>query len=128
MFGGTGVLMMVLLVGLLNACTAPSSEGVTLVKAQAELTNDKSVVGAIVLQEGEQAGEEVVPTALIYTVLLRNTGKKPLGKAEEGKEIRVKIVPHKPLVKVSEKVMGFNLFGPEEIGRPGLGSGSPITR
>ena len=122
-YGGVGVLMLGLLAGLLSACTTPSSEGVTLVKAKAELTNDKSEVGSIVLQEGERAGEEVVPTALMYTVLLQNTGKQPLGKAEEGKEIRVKLVPHKPLVKVSEKVMGFNLFGPEEIGRPGLGSG-----
>ncbi|PQD93709.1 hypothetical protein CYL18_18440 [Pradoshia eiseniae] len=54
-YGGVGVLMMGLLAGLLSACTTPSSEGVTLVKAQAELTNDKSEVGAMVLQKGEQA-------------------------------------------------------------------------
>ena len=106
-------------IAILTACSSkPSLE---LTNKEVEITNDKGRLGSMILQQGEKAGTEAVPTSLYYTFSIKNVGSKKIGDYEEN--LTVKIEPNETLVTVSEEVMGFNIFNPDGYNETGLGYG-----
>lgn len=109
------LLTLISVIAILTACSSePSLE---LINKKVDIINDKGKTGAMILQQGEKAGKEVVPTALYYTFTIKNEGSK------KTKPLIVKIEPNEKLLSVSKEVMGFNIFNPEEYNNSGLGYG-----
>lgn len=108
---------------LLSGCSSkPSLE---LVSSTVDIRNDEERLGGIGITSGEKSGEIIVPTALSYDFVLKNTGKKTLGSAENPNKqtfeyddgIKVHIEPNEKLKAVSEEIMGVNIFSFDEEGR-----------
>lgn len=105
----------------LSACSSqPSLE---LVDANVDIVKDKSLLGSIGITEGERKGEELIPTALYYEFTIKNTGHKTVGTPEVDKGIELKIEPKEKLKSVSEDVIGFNIYNPEDYNKSGVGFG-----
>lgn len=105
---------------VISGCSREQS--LVLENATVDLRNDEERLGATGITSGEREGEFIVPIALSYDVVLKNTGKKKLGGMEKpNKEefkyddgIEVNIVPNEKLKEVSEEVMGFNIYNENE--------------
>jgi hypothetical protein len=110
---------------LLSGCSSKPS--LDLVSSKVELRNDEERLGGVGITSGEKKGEIIVPIALSYDFVLKNTGKKSLGETKKLNEqnyefddgIKVNIEPNEKLKAVSEEVMGINIYGEE--GHIGLG-------
>lgn len=117
------ILTLISVIAILTACSSePSLE---LTNKKVEITNDKGRVGSMILQQGEKAGKEAVPTALYYTFSIKNVGNKKIG--DEVESLTLIIEPREKLVTDSEEVMGFNIFNPEGYNETGLGYGQTIN-
>lgn len=110
---------------VLCACTEKSA--LKLSDVQVDIIKDKEKTGSQLLQQGEKEGQEVVSTSLYYTFVIKNEGKKTLGKISKTKNLTVKLEPNKKLVAVSKEVRGFNIFNPKEYNESGLGYGSSFV-
>jgi hypothetical protein len=109
---------------LLSACSAaPSLE---LVKASADIITDESKLGAVVITRGERKGEKMVPTALYYEFIIKNSGNKKIGGYGE-KGLEIKIEPSEQLASVSKDVIGFNIFKADNYYDTGLGYGHTFS-
>ncbi|GAB3058400.1 hypothetical protein [Virgibacillus ainsalahensis] len=110
----------------LSACSSdPSLE---LVDANVDIVKDKRLLGSIGITEGERKGDELVPTALYYKFTIKNTGNKTVGVREVDKGINIKIEPKDKLKSVSEDVIGFNIYHPEDYNESGVGFGHTASR
>lgn len=111
---------------LLSGCSSKPSS-LDLVNSTVEFRNDEERLGGIGITSGEKKGEIIVPIALSYDFVLKNTGEKTLGKAKKLNEqkfeyddgIKVYIEPNEKLKAVSEEVMGSNIY--DEEGNLGIG-------
>lgn len=83
----------------------------------------KSLLGSIKITEGERKGDELIPTALFYEFIIKNTGNKTVGIGEFDKGIELKIEPKEKLKSVSEDVIGFNIYNPDDYNGSGVGFG-----
>lgn len=112
---------------LLSGCSSKPS--LDLVSSTVEIRNDEERLGAIGITSGENKGEIIVPIALSYDFVLKNTGEKTLGGAKKLNEqkyeyddgIKVYIEPNEKLKAVSEEVMGFNIYEEDKEGKLGMG-------
>lgn len=106
---------------LLTACSSkPSLE---LVNSKVDIVKDKSIVGSIIITEGDKKGQELIPTALYYEFKIKNNGNRKIGGTGD-KALQVKIVPNKKLVTTSKETVGFNIFNPSSYDGTGLGYGA----
>lgn len=106
----------------LSACS--SNPSLELVDANVDIVKDKSLVGSIGITEGERKGDELIPTALFYEFTIKNTGNKTVGSiGEADKGIELKMEPKDKLISVSEDVIGFNIYNPEDYNESGVGFG-----
>ncbi len=105
----------------LSACS--SNPSLELVDAKVDIVKDKDLLGAIVITEGERKGDELIPTALFYEFTIKNTGNKTADIEEVDKGIELKIEPKDKLKAVSEDVIGFNIYDPEDYNGSGVGFG-----
>ncbi|MFF2458963.1 hypothetical protein [Peribacillus simplex] len=110
-----------IVLSFLSACS--SNPSIELVDANVDIVKDKSLLGSIGITEGERKGDELVPTALFYKFSIKNTGNKTAGIEEVDKGIELKIEPKDKLRAVSEDVIGFNIYDPEEYNGSGVGFG-----
>ncbi|WP_260288547.1 hypothetical protein [Peribacillus aracenensis] len=110
-----------IVLSFLSACS--SNPSIELVDANVDIVKDKSLLGSIGITEGERKGDELVPTALFYKFTIENTGNKTAGIEEVDKGIELKIEPKDKLRAVSEDVIGFNIYDPEEYNGSGVGFG-----
>lgn len=108
---------LLVVIGILSACSSEISIGITDKKV--DITTDKDKTGSMILQQGEKSGKEVVPTTLSYTFTIKNEGRKKIG--EVTKPVTIKIEPNEKLVAASKEVMGFNIFNEKEYNNSGLG-------
>lgn len=118
------LLISILVIAVLNACSSKTS--LDLTDKEVSIIKDKEKTGSMTLQQGEQAGKEVVATSLYYTFSIKNKGSKKIGRAIPSKPseaLKVKIEPNKKLLTVSKEVMGFNIFNPTDYNNSGLGYG-----
>ncbi|WP_249871779.1 hypothetical protein [Oceanobacillus saliphilus] len=106
---------------ILSACSSNSS--LELLDATVDIVKDKNLLGSIGITEGGREGEELIPTALFYEFTIKNTGNKTLGIGEVDKGIVLEIEPKEILKSVSEDVIGFNIYNPEDYNESGLGFG-----
>jgi hypothetical protein len=112
---------------LLSGCSSKPS--LDLVSSTVEFRNDEERLGGIGITSGEKKGEIIVPIALSYDFVLKNTGEKTLGKAKKlnGQKfeyddgIKIYIEPNEKLKAVSEEVMGSNIYDEDEEGNLGMG-------
>lgn len=116
----TTLLSITLLLVLLTACSSKPS--LDLVSKKVEIVKDKKYVGSTILTEGDQKGQEVIPTALLYEFKIKNNGNRQIGGTADT-TLKVKIVPSKKLATISKDIMGFNLFNPSSYYETGLGYG-----
>ncbi len=117
-------LLAIIIIGILSACSSdPSLE---LVDANVDIVKDKNLLGSIGITEGERQGEELVPTALYYEFTIKNTGNKTVGIRGVDKGISITIEPKDKLKMVSEDVIGFNIYNPEDYNESGVGFGHKI--
>lgn len=114
------LLSLISVIAILSACSSKTS--LELTDKEVDIINDKDKTGSMILQQGEKAGKEVVPTALYYTFTIKNEGSKKIGDTTE--PLIVKIEPNEKLLTVSKEVMGFNIFNPKEYDNSGLGYGT----
>ncbi|MDQ0882137.1 hypothetical protein [Peribacillus sp. V2I11] len=105
----------------LSACS--SNPSLELVDANVDIVKDKSLLGSIGITEGERKGDELIPTALFYEFTIKNTGNKTVGIEEVDKGIELKIEPKDKLKSVSEDVIGFNIYNPDDYDGSGVGFG-----
>ncbi|MFY0758860.1 hypothetical protein AB1K32_08285 [Metabacillus dongyingensis] len=111
---------------LLAACS--SKPPVELNRSTIELKNDKYHLGSMTIMTGERKGEEVVPTALYYSITLKNTSWKKLGKEDPKNQVTIKIIPNEELINASRNIVGFNIFNSDEYVDSGVGFGESIDR
>ena len=117
-------LVLLTLLSVLAILTACSSEpSLVLTDKKVDIVNDKAKTGSMTLQQGEDAGKEIVATSLYYTFHITNEGKKNVGAETKGKGLSVKIVPNENLIVISNEIMGFNLFDPSDYDELGMGHG-----
>lgn len=109
----------------LSACS--SNPSLELVDANVDIVKDKSLLGSIGITEGERKGDELIPTALFYEFTIKNTGNKTVGIEKVDKGIELKIEPKGKLKSVSENVIGFNIYDPEEYNESGVGFGHTFS-
>ncbi|MGE7921408.1 hypothetical protein ACQKM9_21095 [Viridibacillus sp. NPDC093762] len=108
---------------LLPGCSSKPS--LDLVGSTVEIRNDEGIG----ITSGENKGEIIVPIALSYDFVLKNTGEKTLGgikklneqKYEYDDGIKVYIEPNEKLKAVSEEVMGINIYEEDKEGNLGMG-------
>lgn len=110
-----------LFVFMISLCACINKKSLEVVDAKVEIVTDKSITGSTVLQQGKDAGKDIIPTALYYCITIKNTGNLDIG--SEYKGLTAQIIPSKTLIKASEDVMGFNIFVPYEYRESGLGFG-----
>ncbi|MEY8192116.1 hypothetical protein AB4X15_20975 [Peribacillus simplex] len=110
-----------IVLSFLSACS--SNPSIELVDVDVDIVKDKSLLGSIGITEGERKGDELVPTALFYKFTIKNTGNKTAGIEEVDKGIELKIEPKDELRAMSEDVIGFNIYDPEEYNASGVGFG-----
>ncbi|MGE8081613.1 hypothetical protein [Peribacillus loiseleuriae] len=120
---------------LLSGCSSKPS--LDLVSATVEIRNDEGRLGGIGITSGEKKGEIIVPIALSYDFVLKNTGGKTIGGMEKLNSetyeyddgIKVYIEPNENLQAVTKEVMGFNIYNEKERKLAYLGIGetsSPV--
>ncbi|MFC3039790.1 hypothetical protein ACFOGI_05960 [Virgibacillus xinjiangensis] len=109
----------------LSACSSEPS--LKLVDAKVDIVKDKNLLGSIGITEGERKGEELIPTALYYEFTMENTSNKTVGTREVDRGIRLKIEPKEKLKSVSEDIIGFNIYHPEDYYESGVGFGQSFV-
>ncbi|TDL82799.1 hypothetical protein [Peribacillus frigoritolerans] len=109
---------------LLAACS--SKPPVELIRSTVELKNDKSHLGSMTIMTGERKGEEVIPTALYYSIRLKNTSWNKLGEEDPKNQVTIKIIPSEKLINASRNIVGFNIFNSDEYVDSGVGFGESI--
>ncbi|MFJ7362511.1 hypothetical protein ACIQWQ_00130 [Peribacillus frigoritolerans] len=109
----------------LNACS--SNPSLELVDTKVDIVKDENLLGAIGITEGEKKGDKLIPTALFYEFTIKNTGNKTAGIEEVEKGIEMKIEPKDKLKAVSEDVMGFNIYNPDDYNGSGVGFGHSFS-
>ncbi|MEI3614858.1 hypothetical protein [Pseudogracilibacillus sp. SO30301A] len=116
----TRIFFFLIIFMLVASCS--SDYAVELVQTQVEIVKDKEKTRAIVITEGEQKGQELVPTVLHYEFTIKNIGSKKINQIED-KNLEIKIQPHDTLIASSKNIIGFNIFNPSEYQDTGLGHG-----
>lgn len=117
--------MFIILLLLTGCSSKPSLE---LISSTVEIKEDQSEGNGIT--SAEKNNEFIQPLSLSYHFILKNTGKKALGKMEKINNetfefddgIKVYIVPSEKLAAVSKEVMGFIIF--DEENNAGIGKTS----
>lgn len=101
-----------------------SNQSLELISASAALNNDEERLGSIGITTGERKGESIVPIALSYDIVLKNTSNKQLGNMEKiNREafkyddgIEVYLEPSASLKEMSIEIIGVNIYGPDALG------------
>ncbi|GEM_PF-3097755 len=114
---------------LLSGCST-SKPSLELVSSTVEIRIDKDRLGGSHNTSGEKKGEVIVPYALSYNFVLKNTGSKTLGGAEKlnvraleyDDGIKILIQPNEELKEISEELMGVNIYDREEYFGMGIRS------
>lgn len=105
---------------LLSACS--SNQTLELERVTVDLQNNEGRSGGTEGTEEDKGDDRVVPIALSYDIVLKNTGKKTIGGVEQPNEktfeyedgIVVHIEPNKNLKEMSEEIIGFNLYDEDQ--------------
>lgn len=106
-----------------TACS--KKETLELVKAEANITNDENLLGSIVVTEGEKKGQKIIPTALYYKFIIKNTSNQAMLSYDPKKEIKIFIEPSKELLSVVRDTIGSNIYDVDTRSRLGVGQSIP---
>ncbi len=112
------LLTLISVIAILTACSSEPS--LVLTDKKVDIVKDKAKTGSMILQQGEKAGKEIVPTSLYYTFYIKNEGTKNVGDEAKGKGLSVKIEPNESLVATSNEIMGFNIFDSSDYDDKGM--------
>lgn len=116
-------MVLIVFISLLTFLTACSSKpSLELVNANVDIINDKRKLGSKIITEGDNKGQELVPTALYYEFTIKNTWYKKIGGFGD-KGLKIQIEPNNNLVTTSNEIIGFNIFNPSEYEASGMGYG-----
>lgn len=121
-------LILLLLTVIQTGCSSePSFE---LTDSSVTITNNRDIIGAVGITEGEKKGQEFVPTVLYYQFTLKNNGLTAVDVNKikyPNKGLEVKIEPSEKLIAVLQETVGINVFEPDSYKGTGLGYGESLS-
>ena len=106
-----------LVVLFLSSCSKKTS--FEMIETNISIVNDKEKTGSETIIGGVMDGEEIVPTALYYEILLSFSGNP----GKEHPSLKFYIRPNDELIEVCKNEIGFNIYESDEYNNSGLGYG-----
>ncbi|MDQ0804003.1 hypothetical protein [Priestia megaterium] len=106
-------LFIAFLVFIISACSNPeyvnNVEHLKLQKTEVRLTDDKKVVGEMIVPDKKNKSKRIVPTELYYTFTMENTSNNIMALSDLDKT-KLRIEPDKELVSAVKEAIGSNIY------------------
>lgn len=117
--------LIILVIVMFSISGCSSEPNLELISSNVSIVNDKNITGSIIVTEGDKKGKELVPTALVYEFIIKNSGNKKVGKASTGEPFSrdnlITIEPNEDLKNASQEIVGINIFDSSSYIGTGLG-------
>jgi len=119
-------LFIAFLVFIISACSnteyVNNVEHLKLQKTEVRLTDDKKIVGEMIVPDKKNKSKRIVPTELYYTFTMENTSNNIMALSDLDKT-KLRIEPDKELVSAVKEAIGSNIY---DIDNSKLGFGMSI--
>ncbi|MEJ9305072.1 hypothetical protein ABEW33_21040 [Priestia megaterium] len=119
-------LFIAFLVFIISACSTTeyvnNVEHLKLQKTEVRLTDDKKIVGEMIVPDKKNKSKRIVPTELYYTFTMENTSNNIMALSDLDKT-KLRIEPDKELVSAVKEAIGSNIY---DIDNSKLGFGMSI--
>ncbi|MGF9887512.1 hypothetical protein ABEX78_02570 [Priestia megaterium] len=106
-------LFIMCLVFIISACSKTeyvnNVEYLKLQKAEVTLTDDKKIVGEMIVPDKKNKSKRIVPTELHYTFTMENTSNNIMALSDFAKT-NIRIEPDKELVSAVKEAIGSNIY------------------
>lgn len=106
-------LFIAFLVFIISACSnteyVNNVEHLKLQKTEVRLTDDKKIVGEIIVPDKKNKSKRIVPTELYYTFTMENTSNNIMALSDLDKT-KLRIEPDKELVSAVKEAIGSNIY------------------
>ncbi|QJX78266.1 hypothetical protein [Priestia megaterium] len=106
-------LFIAFLVFIISACSnteyVNNVEHLKLQKTEARLTDDKKIVGEMIVPDKKNKSKRIVPTELYYTFTMENTSNNIMALSDLDKT-KLRIEPDKELVSAVKEAIGSNIY------------------
>ncbi|MCJ7988227.1 hypothetical protein MUB15_01205 [Priestia sp. OVS21] len=106
-------LFIAFLVFIISACSNPeyvnNVEHLKLQKTEVRLTDDKKIVGEMIVPDKKNKSKRIVPTELYYTFTMENTSNNIMALSDLDKT-KLRIEPDKELVSAVKEAIGSNIY------------------
>ncbi|KOP73905.1 MULTISPECIES: hypothetical protein [Priestia] len=106
-------LFIAFLVFIISACSnteyVNNVEHLKLQKTEVRLTDDKKIVGEMIVPDKKNKSKRIVPTELYYTFTMENTSNNIMALSDLDKT-KLRIEPDKELVSAVKEAIGSNIY------------------
>ncbi|ANF45622.1 MULTISPECIES: hypothetical protein [Priestia] len=106
-------LFIAFLVFIISACSnteyVNNVEHLKLQKTEVRLTDDKKIVGEMIVPDKKNKSKRIVPTELYYTFTIENTSNNIMALSDLDKT-KLRIEPDKELVSAVKEAIGSNIY------------------
>ncbi|CAI8760248.1 Lipoprotein [Priestia megaterium] len=106
-------LFIAFLVFIISACSnteyVNNVEHLKLQKTEIRLTDDKKIVGEMIVPDKKNKSKRIVPTELYYTFTIENTSNNIMALSDLDKT-KLRIEPDKELVSAVKEAIGSNIY------------------
>jgi len=106
-------LFIAFLVFIISACSnteyVNNVEHLKLQKTEIRLTDDKKIVGEMIVPDKKNKSKRIVPTELYYTFTMENTSNNIMALSDLDKT-KLRIEPDKELVSAVKEAIGSNIY------------------
>ncbi|KQU23488.1 hypothetical protein [Priestia megaterium] len=106
-------LFIAFLVFIISACSnteyVNNVEHLKLQKTEVRLTDDKKIVGEMIVPDKKNKSKRIVPTKLYYTFTMENTSNNIMALSDLDKT-KLRIEPDKELVSAVKEAIGSNIY------------------
>ncbi|MFF2443843.1 hypothetical protein [Priestia megaterium] len=106
-------LFIAFLVFIISACSnteyVNNVEHLKLQKTEVRLTDDKKIVGEMIVPDKKNKSKRIVPTELYYTFTMENTSNNIMALSDLDKT-KLRIEPGKELVSAIKEAIGSNIY------------------
>ena len=106
-------LFIAFLVFIISACSnteyVNNVEHLKLQKTEVRLTDDKKIVGEMIVPDKKNKSKRIVPTELYYTFTMENTSNSIMALSDLDKT-KLRIEPDKELVSAVKEAIGSNIY------------------
>ncbi|MGC9933498.1 hypothetical protein [Priestia aryabhattai] len=110
-------LFVICLVFIISACSKTeyvnNVEYLKLQKAEVTLTDDKKIVGEMIVPDKKNKSKSIVPTELHYTFTMENKSNNIMALSDFAKT-NIRIEPDKELVSAVKEAIGSNIYNMDD--------------